>query len=79
MRGVARDNEGTAHSVFGDYKVDIAAKTGTAENAGSDHAVFICYAPFEKPEVAVAVVIENGVKGKYAMQVAKDLLDVYFE
>lgn len=79
MRGVARDNEGTAYSVFGDYKVDIAAKTGTAENAGSDHAVFICYAPFEKPEVAVAVVIENGVKGKYAMQVAKDLLDEYFE
>ena len=79
MRGVARDNEGTAYSVFGDYKVDIAAKTGTAENAGSDHAVFICYAPFEKPEVAIAVVIENGVKGKYAMQVAEDLLDEYFE
>ena len=79
MRGVARDNEGTAHSVFGDYKVDIAAKTGTAENAGSDHAVFICYAPFENPEVAIAVVIENGVKGKYAMQVAKDLLDEYLE
>lgn len=79
MRGVARDQEGTAYSVFGDYKVDVAAKTGTAENAGSDHAVFICYAPFEKPEVAIAVVIENGVKGKYAMQVAKDLLDVYFE
>ena len=79
MRGVARDYEGTAYSVFGDYKVDIAAKTGTAENAGSDHAVFICYAPFEKPEVAIAVVIENGVKGKYAMQVANDLLDEYFE
>ena len=78
MRGVARDYEGTAYSVFGDYKVDIAAKTGTAENAGSDHAVFICYAPFEKPEVAIAVVIENGVKGKYAMQVANDLLDEYF-
>ena len=79
MHGVASDYEGTAYQVFGDYKVDIAAKTGTAENAGSDHAVFICYAPFEKPEVAVAVVIENGVKGKYAMQVAKDLLDEYFE
>lgn len=79
MRGVARDYEGTAYSVFGDYKVDIAAKTGTAENAGSDHAVFICYAPFEKPEVAIAVVIENGAKGKYAMQVAGDLLDEYFK
>ena len=59
--------------------VKVAAKTGTAENAGSDHTTFICYAPFEKPELAVAVVIENGVKGQYSMQVAKDLLDVYFK
>lgn len=57
----------------------IAAKTGTAENAGSDHSTFICYAPFDKPEVAVAVVMENGSKGKYAMQVAKIYLDVYFD
>ncbi len=78
MRGVAENPEGTAYPLFGDYKVDIAAKTGTAENAGSDHAVFICYAPYEKPEVAIAVVIENGVRGRYAMQVAKDLLDSYF-
>lgn len=78
MRGVAKDYDGTAYSVFGDYPVDIAAKTGTAENSGSDHTVFICYAPFEKPEVAVAVVIEHGVKGKYSMQVAKELLDSYF-
>lgn len=79
MREVASNPEGTAYSVFGDYKTAVAAKTGTAENSGSDHAVFICYAPFEKPEVAVAVVIENGVRGKYAMQVAKDLLDGYFK
>lgn len=79
MREVASNPEGTAYSIFGDYKAAVAAKTGTAENSGSDHAVFICYAPFENPEVAVSVVIENGVKGKYAMQVAKDLLDVYFE
>ena len=78
MLGVSKDPEGTAYPVFGDYKISVAAKTGTAENAGSDHAVFICYAPFEKPEVAVAAVIENGAKGKYAMQVARDLLDEYF-
>ena len=79
MRSVVTSQSGTANSVFGNYKIPVAAKTGTAENSGSDHAVFICYAPFEKPEVAVAVVIENGVKGKYAMQVAKDLLDGYFK
>ena len=54
------------------------AKTGTAENAGSDHTTFICYAPYDNPEVAISVVIENGAKGRYSMQVAKDMLDAYF-
>lgn len=79
MLEVTQDEDGTAYSMFGDYKVKVAAKTGTAENAGSDHTTFICYAPFDKPEVAVAVVIEHGAKGRYSMQVAKDLLDVYFK
>ena len=79
MLEVTQSEDGTAYSMFGDYKVKVAAKTGTAENAGSDHTTFICYAPFDKPEVAVAVVIEHGAKGRYSMQVAKDLLDVYFK
>jgi hypothetical protein len=70
--------DGTAYYMFGDYKVKVAAKTGTAENAGSDHTTFICYAPYDNPEVAISVVIENGAKGRYSMQVAKDLLDAYF-
>ena len=79
MLEVTQNEDGTAYSVFGDYKVKVAAKTGTAENAGSDHTTFICYAPFDKPEVAVAVVLEHGAKGRYSMQVAKDLLDEYFK
>lgn len=79
MLRVTTDEDGTAYSVFGDYKVKVAAKTGTAENSGSDHTTFICYAPYEKPEVAIAVVIEHGAKGQFSMQVAKDLLDTYFE
>ncbi len=79
MRNVAESTDGTAHSVFGDYKIDIAAKTGTAENSGSDHTTFICYAPYENPEVAVAVVVENGARGSYSMNVAKAMLDAYFE
>ena len=78
MLSVTQDPSGTANSVFGGYRVKVAAKTGTAENSGSDHSTFICYAPFDKPQVAVAVVLENGVRGKYSMQVAKDLLDGYF-
>ncbi len=78
MLNVTRSTNGTAYSQFGNYKVKVAAKTGTAENAGSDHTTFICYAPFDNPEVAVAVVIENGAMGKYSMQVAKAMLDAYF-
>lgn len=78
MLSVTQNKDGTANYMFGDYKVKVAAKTGTAENSGSDHTTFICYAPFDDPEVAVAVVIEHGAKGKYSMQVAKDLLDRYF-
>ena len=79
MRNVCASSSGTAFSVFGNYKVNVAAKTGTAENSGSDHTVFMCYAPYEKPEVAVAVVIEHGAHGKYSMNVAKALLDKYFK
>lgn len=79
MLGVTQNENGTANYMFGDYKVKVAAKTGTAENSGSDHTTFICYAPYEKPEVAIAVVIEHGAKGRYSMQVAKDLLNAYFK
>lgn len=79
MLNVTQSEDGTAYGMFGDYKVKVAAKTGTAENSGSDHTTFICYAPYDKPEVAISVVIEHGAKGKYSMQVAKDLLDEYFK
>lgn len=78
MRSVCSDENGTAYSVFGDYPVKVAAKTGTAENSGTDHTVFMCYAPYDKPKVAVAVVIEHGAKTKYSSAVAKALLDKYF-
>jgi penicillin-binding protein 2 len=78
MRNVVADPGGTAYSVFGNYSIPVAAKTGTAENAGSDHTVFICYAPFDKPKVAVAVVLEHGAHGQFSMNVAKSLLDEYF-
>ena len=78
MRDVVASDYGTAYYSFLDFPLSVAAKTGTAENSGSDHCVFICYAPFEKPEVAVAVLLEHGTKGMFAMDVAKDLLNAYF-
>ena len=78
MRSVVSSEEGTAHTYLGDFPVKVAAKTGTAENSGSDHTVFICYAPYDNPEVALAVVLEHGASGKYSMTVARDLLEAYF-
>ena len=49
------------YSALQDFPVQIAGKTGTAENAGSDHANFICYAPYDKPEIAVGVMVEHPV------------------
>ena len=69
--------EGTARD-FSNYPVPVAAKTGTAQNSGSDHTTFICFAPYEKPEIAIAVVIEHGAKGFASKGVAKDVLDAYF-
>lgn len=78
MWSVCNEEDGTAYGIFGNYGVEVAAKTGTAENSGTDHTVFMCYAPYDKPEVAVAVVIEHGALKKYSCDVAKALLDKYF-
>jgi penicillin-binding protein 2 len=57
----------------------VAGKTGTAENPGFDHAVFIAYAPVEQPQVAVAVFLENrGHGGSVAAPVARKVLASYF-
>ena len=69
---------GTASQCAGRYPVQVAAKTGTAENAGSDHVTFVCYAPYKDPEIAIAVVIEHGSKGRFAQLVAMDMMDAYF-
>lgn len=78
MRNVVADEAGTAYWSFLDFDIPVAGKTGTAENTGSDHTAFICYAPYDDPQVAIAVVLEHGAKGTYSMGVAKDLLNAYF-
>ena len=70
LSGTARD--------FSGYHIPIAAKTGTAQNSGSDHTTFICFAPYDKPEIAIAVVIAHGKSGMLSKNVARDIMDVYF-
>jgi penicillin-binding protein 2 len=53
--------EGTAKQL--DPTLQIAGKTGTAQNPGADHAWFVGYAPADRPRIAVAVLIEHGGHG----------------
>ena len=59
--------------------LDICGKTGTAQNPhGSDHSVFICFAPKDNPKIAVAAYIENGGFGAtYAAPIASLLTEMY--
>ena len=59
--------------------LDICGKTGTAQNPhGSDHSVFICFAPKDNPKIAVAAYVENGGFGAtYAAPIASLLTEMY--
>lgn len=80
MRLAVTSNSGTANSVFGSYDIPVCAKTGTAEHGstGSDNASYVCYAPANDPEIAVAVYVERGAQGGNLGNVAKAIFDVYF-
>ena len=77
---VANDRAGSAYETFGDYGVKVAAKTGTAQLGDNqvNNAIFICYAPYDNPKVAVAVVVEHGSAGASIASIARDFLDAYF-
>ncbi len=75
--------EGTAASTFKDFPFTVASKTGTPETGresqgSSSNGLFIAYAPAEKPEIAVAVVVEHAVWGSYTAPIARDVLREYF-
>ncbi len=77
---VSNSPMGSAYDTFFGYQVNVASKTGTAQ-LGEDitnNAIFICFAPAENPEVAVAVVVEHGGAGKAIAPIAKEVLDYYF-
>ena len=90
MRKVVTEYGGTARKYFGGYDdpdgrgnfpVAVCAKTGTAEHSsgGSDHGAFICFAPMDDPEIAVAIYGEKVGAGSYLGQVAEDILKEYFD
>ena len=71
---------GTASNLFSNYKVGVGAKTGTASvPSGTANGVFVAFAPYENPEIAICVVVEHGAHGNYVGAVAKAVFDEYFK
>ncbi|MDR0324647.1 MAG: hypothetical protein LBI19_00955 [Oscillospiraceae bacterium] len=78
MLAVTRQG-GTAHSVFRDYSVAVAGKTGSVQVGDRpNNGVFVCYAPYDDPQIAVALVVEKGGAGSTVAPIARDILDIWF-
>ena len=73
---------GTAYSTFKNYPISVAAKTGTAQTGirtSSDNGAFVCYAPADDPQIAIAIYGEKAGHGSSLATIARDMLDIYFE
>ena len=78
MVSVVEDGSGRRAQISG---VQVAGKTGTAENAGPDHNWFIGFAPADDPQIAVAVFVANGggTGGDVSAPIAGDVMQAYLE
>ncbi len=74
----------TIGTTFANYPIEMVCKTGTAETGFEDsrkeysNGLFICYAPKNKPEVALALVVEKGKWGSASVGIAKKIMAAYF-
>ena len=72
--------KGSLSSSFGDLPFQVGAKTGSAQTGiqSDSHAVFVCFAPYDDPEIAVAMAVEHGGSGSELANMAADVLGYYF-
>ena len=72
--------EGSAKAYFADLGVQVAAKTGSAQvsSATESNALFVAFAPYENPEIALAIVVEKGGSGSTLANMAAEILGYYF-
>ena len=78
MLSVTDDAGGTAYQVFQDFNIKVGGKTGSAEVGEKVNAWFVGFAPFDNPQIAVVVTVENGGHGYYTAEVVRELVAEYF-
>ena len=84
MKSVTSGESGTAYVRFKDFNIKVGGKTGSAE-AGKDangndivNAWFAAFAPYDDPEIAVVVMVENGGHGNYTAEAVRNIMAEYF-
>ena len=79
---LALTTQGSVARYFADLGVQVGAKTGSAQvssaNTDSSNAVFVCFAPYDDPEIAMAIVVEKGGTGSQLGAMAAEILEYYF-
>ena len=77
---LALTSDGSASRYFQNLGVKVGAKTGSAQISAQSqsNAVFVCFAPFDKPEIAMAIVVEHGGSGSELGAMAAEILSYYF-
>ena len=71
--------DGTGQAALGDYPIKLGGKTGTAQvNGKADHSTFILFAPYDKPKIAISVVLEHASSSYAAGSLVRQILDAYF-
>ena len=72
--------KGSLARYFQDLPVQVGAKTGSAQvNAETEsNAVFVCFAPYDDPQIAISLVVEKGGSGSTLASIAADILRYYF-
>lgn len=79
MKAVTSGDEGTATGAFEMLPIEVAAKTGTAEEGTHEHSFFVAFAPYEEPEIAIVVAVYNADGlGSTASLIAQDLVEDYW-
>lgn len=77
MKGVTSDDGGTAYSYFRNFHIEVGGKTGSASVNNGTNAWFVGFAPFNDPEIAVAVYVKDGAHGGNTAPVAREIFAQY--
>ncbi len=81
MFKVGNGKESSVSYIFKNFPYTVAGKTGTAQESKSrgNHALFVSFAPYQKPEISATVVIPYGYASSNAVELTKDVYGYYFD